>query len=247
MKINKFAKEKNGMYKVILDNNDILLVHEDLLLKYELLIKKEVSDSLKEKIEKENLIYLAYNLSIKYLSSRARSEKEIIEYLKKKEVDYSIIKECVKLLKENNYINDDLFSKSYINDKISFSNDGPNKIKRALQELGVEEGIIEKNIKVFDSSTEKEKVQKLVEKSIRANHNKSAFYLKQKIYNNLITSGYSREIINSELNKISFKNDDDIQKREYDKLYKKLSRKYEGQELEYKIREKMYQKGFFRD
>ena len=247
MKINKFAKEKNGMYKVILDNEDILLVHEDLLLKYELLIKKEVSDSLKEKIEKENLIYLAYNLSIKYLSSKARSEKEIVEYLKKKEVDSCIIKECIALLKKNNYINDDIYAKSYINDKISFSNDGPNKIRRSLQELGIKEEYIEKNIKIFDTSTEKEKVKKLIEKNIKSNHNKSAFYLKQKIYNYLISYGYTREIINSELDKIAIKNTEEIQKKEYDKLYKKLSRKFSGQELEYKIREKMYQKGFFRD
>ena len=42
-------------------------------------------------------------------------------------------------------------------------------------------GVDDKNIKVFDSSIEKEKVQKLVEKSIRSNHNKSAYYLKQKM------------------------------------------------------------------
>ena len=34
-------------------------------------------------------------------------------------------------------------------------------------------------------------------------------------------------------------------KKEYDKLYKKLSRKYSGNELEYKIKEKLYQKGLY--
>ena len=32
--------------------------------------------------------------------------------------------------------------------------------------------------------------------------------------------------------------------KEYDKLYKKLSRKNEGTQLDYKIKEKLYQKGF---
>ena len=36
----------------------------------------------------------------------------------------------------------------------------------------------------------------------------------------------------------------DLAKKEYDKLYKKLSRKYSGQELEFKINQKLYQKGF---
>ena len=40
-----------------------------------------------------------------------------------------------------------------------------------------------------------------------------------------------------------FDNNDDIAKKEYDKLYRKYSRKYSGKELEYKIKEKLYQKG----
>ena len=41
----------------------------------------------------------------------------------------------------------------------------------------------------------------------------------------------------------SFNDTSDIAKREYEKLYKRLSRKYSGKELEYKIKEKLYQKG----
>ena len=40
-----------------------------------------------------------------------------------------------------------------------------------------------------------------------------------------------------------FGNDIELAKKEYDKLYKKLSRKYSGEELKYKIKEKLYQKG----
>ena len=39
-------------------------------------------------------------------------------------------------------------------------------------------------------------------------------------------------------------NKNDLLKKEYDKLYKKLSLKYSGKELENKIRNKLYQKGF---
>ena len=246
MKINKFTKDKNGMYKLTLDN-DILLVHEDLILKYDLLIKKELNDSLREKIEEENLIYVAYNLSIKYLASKARSEKEIYEYLSKKEVDSKVIKECISLLKKNNYINDELFAKAYINDKINLSNDGPYKIRRSLNELGVSDEIIDNNLKIFSYDLEEERVSKIIDKQIKINHNKSAYILKNKIQNNLINLGYSTSIINECLNKVSIKDDSDLKKKEYDKLYKKLSRKYSGNELEYKIKEKMYAKGFYND
>ena len=45
------------------------------------------------------------------------------------------------------------------------------------------------------------------------------------------------------MNNHEFKDDSDIAKKEYEKLYKKLSSKYEGAELEFKIKQKLYQKG----
>ena len=50
-------------------------------------------------------------------------------------------------------------------------------------------------------------------------------------------------MINNTINLYEFGNNSDIAKKEYDKLYKKYSRKYSGDELKYKIREKMYLKG----
>ena len=58
--------------------------------------------------------------------------------------------------------------------------------------------------------------------------------------------GYTKETAMSEVNKIKI-DDQDIMKKEYDKLYKKLSKKYRGKELEYKIKQKLYQKGFYHE
>ena len=61
--------------------------------------------------------------------------------------------------------------------------------------------------------------------------------------NDLINSGYSLSVINKVISLYEFGNNEDIAKKEYDKLYRKYSRKYSGKELEYKIKEKLYQKG----
>ena len=47
------------------------------------------------------------------------------------------------------------------------------------------------------------------------------------------------------MSNVEFTDTKDIQKREYDKLYRRLSKKYSGRELEYKIKEKLYQKGLY--
>ena len=47
------------------------------------------------------------------------------------------------------------------------------------------------------------------------------------------------------INDYDYSDNKDLYKKEYDKLYRKLSKKYEGKELEYKINERLYQKGLY--
>ena len=68
--------------------------------------------------------------------------------------------------------------------------------------------------------------------------------MKNKIIEYLYTLGYSKSLSQEIINSIDFKEDKDIVKKEYEKIYKKLSKKYEGKDLEYKVKQKMYQMGF---
>ena len=51
MKIKKFTKLKNGMYNITLENFEFK-IHEDLILKYNLLLTKEVTEEDITKLEK---------------------------------------------------------------------------------------------------------------------------------------------------------------------------------------------------
>ena len=42
-----------------------------------------------------------------------------------------------------------------------------------------------------------------------------------------------------------FNNTEDIRKKEYEKIKKRLAHKYSGDELERKIKERLYQKGLY--
>ena len=88
-----------------------------------------------------------------------------------------------------------------------------------------------------------EKIEKLVNRFYKSNKSRGGNILKRKIMTDLINYGYDSELIMEVLNKLDFSVDEEIAKKEYDKLYKRLSRKYEGVELKNKIKEKMYQKG----
>jgi len=244
MKILKYEKKKNGMYQVFFDNDNNIDISEEIILKYNLLLKKDIDNSLIDKMLDENKIYIAYNLAIKYISIKMRSRKEIREYLSKKNIDYDSINEVIKILEKEKYLDDDSYAKAFVNDKMVLSNDGPNKIRSKLIELGINSNSINNALELFDYDLQKEKVTKMAKKLVEVNRNKSAALLKNKIITYLVNLGYDKSVINSVLSTVEIKNDKDIAKKEYEKIYNKLSRKYSGSDLEFRVKQKMYALGF---
>lgn len=244
MKILKYKKQKNGFYQVFFDNDYDVDLHEKIILKYDLLIKKEASSKDIDKMLDENKKYIGYDLSIKYLAKKMRTKKEIDDYLKKNNIDDNTRSEIIELLFKEGYLNEDMYVKAYINDRILLSNDGPNKIKHQLKDLGIDTSIIESNIETYDDKLQKERINNIINKQIKNNKNKSINILKNKLKQYLNNLGYSSHLINECIDGINIKDDLSIIKKEYDKIYKKLSKKYSGSELEYRIKQKMYQLGF---
>ena len=243
MHIEKYTKLKNGQYKLNLDDGTNVLLHENLILKYNLLIHKNVTKEKLDELLEENTTYIAYSLGLDYLKIKMRSKKEVREYLVKKELKDELIDNVINILTNQGYLNDETYCKAFINDRINLSNDGPYKIRENLIKLGIKEDIINKNIIIFNSELELERIQKLIDKQIKTNHNKSEYALKRKIVDNLTTLGYTKSVVIKEIETIKI-SDNDIKEKEYQKIYDKLSKKYSGKELEYKIKQKMYQKGF---
>ena len=245
MNIIKYKKLTNGRYKVILENNVELTLYEDIILKYELLIKKVISDELLPKIREDNSYYDAYYSALKSLNTKYKSIKETKKYLYSKEYDNETIDKVVDNLINQGYLNDNNYSISYINNQIITTNWGPYKIKNELIKKGIDESIIDENIKVFDETLQRDRINKIIEKLIKNNRTKGGIILKNKITSSIINLGYYTSIIKEEISKYDFKVDKEIYQREYNKIYKSLSRKYEGNELEYKIKQKLYQKGMY--
>lgn len=244
MKINKFTKKKNGMYSITFENNTSLLVHEELILKYDLLITKELSLEKEEQIIKENLTYIGYDLAIKYITTKMRSKKEIEEYLHSNEIEEEKIKEILKKLENNGYIDEQIYAECFINDKLLLSIDGPTKIIKELLSKGITRDIIDEKMTKYSEQIEIERIEKISTKMINKNRNKSNYILKNKILDYLSNLGYEKNLILSVIDNLNFKENKDLAKKEYEKVYKKLSKKYSGKELEYKIKQKMYSLGF---
>lgn len=241
MKILKYKKMTNGKYKVTTDNFDLVL-YEEVILKYNLLITKEINPLDIEKISSDNQYYEVYYTAINSIKSRFKSVYDLKVLLLKKEYPTDLVEAVVDKLLEQGYLNDLSFTKAFINNQMVTTNKGPNKIKAELLEHKVDVDI-DKELVVFDKDTQLEKINKLADRFYKSNRNKGGNVLKKKITNDLYNYGYSGDLIDKVLNNYDFSNDTELAKKEYEKLYRKLSRKYSGSELNRKIKEKMYMKG----
>ena len=243
MKIEKIVKNKNN-YTILFDNGDKIKTYDEVIINNNLLFHKEVNDDILKKIMNDTTYYDSYYKIIKFVNRKLRSEFEINNYIDKLQITNK--DKIIKELKNKKIINDNLFIKAFIQDKINLTNDGPIKIKKELLEHNIDEEIINNELEVFLDELKIEKINKVINKMINSNKNKSVYLLKQKIMTNLINMGYLKEDVLFELNKYNL-NDDAAIKKEYDLLYKKLSKKYNNEELMFQIKNKLYQKGYSTD
>ena len=239
MDIIKYERLKNGKYKVYLDNEDVITLYEDIILKYNLLLTKKIEDI--SSLLNDNNEYEAYDKSLKYISTKMRFKKEISTYLSKI-YDKELVNRVIDKLLKNGFINDSKYAYYYYQDKMNLSNDGPNKIKDNLIKLGIKEDIINDNITV-DNKEVFNKLNHLIDKKIKTSKGYSGNVLKQRLTSYFINQGYEISMINEILNTKNLSNIEDGIK-EYNKLLNKYKDKYDDYKLESYIRSKLYSKGF---
>ena len=204
MKIIKYEKKGNNTYKIYLENNQTITVYEDVILKNNLLYKKEIDIELLEKISNDNLYEEIYNKCVKYISVRIRSIYEIKEYLRKKEIDTSLIEITIEKLLKNNLLNDEIFAKAFINDKLNFTTMGPYRIEQELKKHKIDQNIISKYLYNIDEEIIDNKINKQIIKLMKSNKKKQN--VRNKIYMNLLSLGYSNEMILRNINNYDFNN-----------------------------------------
>lgn len=204
MKIEKYELTKKNIYNVYLSNGEVLELNGKVITDNELLIKKDIDNELYDKLKRDNTICILVDTSVKYIDRRLRSINELRDYLKNKEEDTIIIEEVIDKLINYKYLDDDRFTKAFIKDKLNFTNWGDYKIKNELKRLGVIEEIIYNNMTSIDDNIYYERINKIIDKDISTNKKYGGIKLKNKIYNHLLTLGYSKEKVISIINNYNF-------------------------------------------
>ena len=243
MKILKYKKGKKNEYKIITDEKEYIL-YDDIIIKYELLLKKEISKKEWDNILKENNTLKSYYEGLKAINTKLRSEKELRDILKKKGYQSSEINYALKRLNEEGYLNHKVYIEAYIHDCLTLNTMGEKKIQSDLEKLGFQTKEIKEELDKVDKNTYNEKIKKYIDKKLKANK-KSANEFIKKITIDLINKGFNKEDITNYLNTLKIEDSKEEIAKIINKLYNKYINKYDLYTTKMKIKAYLYSKGYF--
>ena len=163
MKITKLEKKKR-LYLMELDNGDKSYITEDTIVRFMLSKDKVISEEELKDIQDFAQFSYGKNLVLYHLSFKARTEKEVREYLKKYDIDENIVSQVIINLKEDKWINDSQYAYAIINANQLSGDKGPYVLTQKLAQKGISKSTIEENLKEFDFS---EVAQRVAEKLLK--------------------------------------------------------------------------------
>ena len=229
-----------------LDHQQTFYITEDTIVRFMLSRDKVISKEELAEIQCFAQFSYGKNLALYHLSFKARTEKEVREYLKKYDIEDTIASQVIANLKDENWINDRQYAYSIINANQLSGDKGPYVLTQKLAQKGISKSNIEEILKEFDFS---EVAHRVANKLLKKYEGKlPARALQEKIIQNLTNKGFSYADAKSAFDGLYSQVDQETTQelifKELDKQYAKYARKYEGYELKQRLTQVLARKGY---
>ena len=197
-------KRRKGRFNIYVDGQFSFALDENLLAKNMLVAGKSLTGDQIEKLIKENEAGKLFDASLRFLSYRQRSEKEVCDFLIKKiaksenvkfnEASQSpIIAQIIKRLKNQSFLNDQDFADWWVKARTGSQPKGPYLIRKELINKGVDKEIVGKAISKIKNQNDLG--YKVIQKKLKAWKNLTKMELKNKIYQHLARRGFDSTAI----------------------------------------------------
>jgi regulatory protein len=185
----KLDRRNRGRIRVYLGHRYALTVN--LLDAADLEKGCEISDEKISKLRQKHNRFEAYTRSIKYISYRQRSQKEVEQYLTGRHYPSEIIADTITRLTDEKLLNDKVFAQSWINSRNKFKPRAKTALRFELLQKGVDKGIIDTVLAdVDDEMLARTIVERKLGQWCKLNRKDA----KVKIFNYLRRRGFNYEI-----------------------------------------------------
>lgn len=197
-KITKIEIQKRNKERVnlFLDGEYAFSISAELVYKEGLKVNSEINkEKIKSIAESENYIKCKES-ALRIIERNFKTEKEVKDKLKLKGYDDDSIENSIRFLKEYNFVNDEAYTKAFINDKLKTM--GSQKIKYSLIQKGIANEVIEEELADLNKENEKRVALNIAKKKLSNIKNKEndKYKISGKLYRFLMSKGYESDIIN---------------------------------------------------
>ena len=196
MEITKIEMQKSNDERanLYLDEKFFSGISLELVVKEHLKVGMEIDENKLSELILEDEKGKALSKAVKYIGSNLKTEKQLRDYLKKKEYNPATIDYVIDKLKEYDYLNDENFAKAYI---LTYSKKyGKLKLKSQLKMKGIKDSVIENLLEDVQSDS----IDLVAKKYMK---NKELTYENlQKLMRFLYSRGYEFDDINSCVNRL---------------------------------------------
>lgn len=206
MIITRISRKNEKTVVVYFDNDEKLILAEDTFFNSGLRKGDDVSDDRYSLFVEQNFLFHIKQRALNYLARRFHSERELLLKLKIKSYEERLIKLVINDLRESSFVDDRIFAKHFIEEKLKKKQWGKNKIRSALFGKGVSKEIIDDAFSIIDPENNEfdsalELAKKKFEKVSKREKDHRKVY--QKVVAFLMSRGFDYNISADVCNKIT--------------------------------------------
>lgn len=188
------SKNNSNVFTVETEAGEYLL-HSDIIVTHGIKLGEIENAIFFDAVDRSQSM-IGYNLVLKYIGAKVKTEKQIRDYLYRKEFKANTIDEIIEKLKEYKIIDDKVYAEIYVRSNPNFSR---RKLKMKLAGGGVKSDIIQESVEDIDDF---ESGMKHAEKFFRQKEvNKENI---EKLIRRLTYLGYTWETIQKILNQLKY-------------------------------------------
>ncbi len=239
-------KVTNNYVLLNLSDKTSFKISEDDYLEYKFKANMEIDERMLGLLKTISNYHSAYMSALNKIKYKDRSEYEIRSLLYDFDLNKRDVDEIINKLKRYDFINDERYTRDLI-ERSQIKYYGYNKIKSELINVKINSDNIE-NLLIFDGEKEFDLALEYARKSLKTIRNKNKFATINTIRQKLLYRGFNNDIISNVILSIDISVSEDIEeellRKEYEKVNRRYSRKYEGYDLRVRNFNFLYSKGY---
>jgi regulatory protein len=190
----KSQVKRRGRYSIFVDDKYAFSLSENALLDQKIIIGQEITREELTGFKDASKFDKAYNLTLAYVARRPRSEWELRDYFRRKEIDEESGEQIMNRLKDFGYVDDLAFARSWVESRRLLKPVSKRRLVLELRQKHVADDIA-RQVLEEDETSDKDTLRQLVARKRK----QSRYQDDQKLMQYLVRQGYSYDDVKSAL------------------------------------------------